>query len=177
MDVSVCWKTLEWFRNHEYVAIWLEGIALVAIFVWDRLDSRSEHRETLAQLEVSRANASTGKASADALMNAERAWVLAELGWYEGARLGITDHTSGERTWTEANLKLTCKNEGRSPAWIDEVYTCVEMFSNATVLRKPEVGLCQTSGPLGPIGPGKEVSHCLQLACGGRRKIIWLCPL
>lgn len=37
---------------YEPIAIWLEGIALVLIFVWDRLDSRKQHDETLAQLNV-----------------------------------------------------------------------------------------------------------------------------
>ena len=44
---------LNWFKTDEFIAIWLEGIALVAIFVWDRLDSRKQHEETLAQLQVS----------------------------------------------------------------------------------------------------------------------------
>ena len=38
-----------WFSTHEWVAIWLEGIALVAIFIWDRLDSRAQHEQMLAQ--------------------------------------------------------------------------------------------------------------------------------
>ena len=44
---------ITWLRTYEFIAIWLEGIALVAIFVWDRLDSRKQHEETLAQLKVS----------------------------------------------------------------------------------------------------------------------------
>lgn len=48
--VLIIWN---WLSTHEWLAIWLEGIALVAIFIWDRLDSRSQHEETMAQLEVS----------------------------------------------------------------------------------------------------------------------------
>jgi hypothetical protein len=48
------WETFStWLKTHESLAIWLEGIALVLIFVWDRIDSRQQHRETLAQLKVS----------------------------------------------------------------------------------------------------------------------------
>src|SRR5690348_18468537 len=61
-----------WFSTHEWVAVWLEGIALVAIFVWDRLDSRANHKQTIAQLKI-------GQASADALINSERAWAIAEF--------------------------------------------------------------------------------------------------
>jgi hypothetical protein len=61
---------MDWLRAHEFLAIWLEGIALVLIFVWDRLDSRNQHKEMLAQLratekpiEVSEKNAAAvGKA-------------------------------------------------------------------------------------------------------------------
>src|SRR6266403_5288805 len=44
---------INWLKTYDFIAIWLEGIALVAIFVWDRLDSRKQHEETLAQMEVS----------------------------------------------------------------------------------------------------------------------------
>jgi hypothetical protein len=43
---------INWLRTYEFIAIWLEGIALVLIFVWDRLDSRKQHKETLAQLKI-----------------------------------------------------------------------------------------------------------------------------
>jgi hypothetical protein len=89
-----------WFETYQFVAIWLEGVALVAIFILDwreRRDQRSEraeqHRETLTQLEVSqkqveasqnnaaatKAAADAAKASTDALVNSERAWLVAEL--------------------------------------------------------------------------------------------------
>jgi hypothetical protein len=56
----------EWLRNYEFVAIWLEGIALVAIFFLDwreRIDGAKErseqekerqerHKETAAQMEI-----------------------------------------------------------------------------------------------------------------------------
>lgn len=51
--VAVCIAAINWLRTYEPIAIWLEGIALVAIFIWDRLDSRKQHEETLAQLTVS----------------------------------------------------------------------------------------------------------------------------
>ena len=43
---------LEWLKSYEAIAVWIEGLALVAIFTWDRLDSRSSHQETLKQLEI-----------------------------------------------------------------------------------------------------------------------------
>jgi hypothetical protein len=46
-------QILCWLRTYEYVAVWLEGIALVAIFVWDRFDANSQHREAVEQLRTS----------------------------------------------------------------------------------------------------------------------------
>jgi len=43
-----------WLQAHEFLAVWLEGIALVAIFVWDRLDNRNQHDQTIGQLQLSR---------------------------------------------------------------------------------------------------------------------------
>ena len=51
---------INWLKTYEFMAIWLEGIALVAIFVLDwkerrdqREDREQQHKETLAQLKVS----------------------------------------------------------------------------------------------------------------------------
>jgi hypothetical protein len=51
-------RFLTWLHTYESVAIWLEGIALVAIFILDwknrkdqRKDREEQHRETLVQLE------------------------------------------------------------------------------------------------------------------------------
>ena len=42
-----------WFKRNEHVALWLEGIALVLIFVWDRIDSQQQHEDTVNQLKIS----------------------------------------------------------------------------------------------------------------------------
>jgi hypothetical protein len=49
-----------WLKAYEFLAIWLEGLALVAIFVLDwrerrdqRRERKEQHKETAAQLDVS----------------------------------------------------------------------------------------------------------------------------
>lgn len=83
-----------WFDSHQYLAIWLEGIALLAIFIWDRWDSYHQHKETLAQMaimqsqanaakdaaEAAKANAEAARLNAQAVLNSERAWVEIKLG-------------------------------------------------------------------------------------------------
>jgi len=45
---------LDLLTKYEAVAIWLEGIALVLIFVWDRFDANDAREESAKQLSVSR---------------------------------------------------------------------------------------------------------------------------
>lgn len=173
---------MDWLRAHEFLAIWLEGVALVLIFVWDRLDSRSQHKEMLAQLQAtekqiaaSEKNAAAAKATAESIVNTERAWVMAELGWWERLGLRVSESTSASRGQsvvesTTANLKLTCKNEGRSPAWIENVYGHIEMFSEPSTLEIPNRHKCRNFGPWGPLGAGKERSQSLELTCPGHMK-------
>jgi len=82
-----------WFGSHEYVAIWLEGIALVFIFGLDWwvyrksvADRKNQHDESVAQMEIMRNQAratevaaNAANKSAEALINSERAWIIAEL--------------------------------------------------------------------------------------------------
>ncbi len=55
-----------WLKNYESVAIWLEGIALVAIFIWDRIDSHGQHKEAGEQLLASQSQGEAAIKSADA---------------------------------------------------------------------------------------------------------------
>ncbi len=44
---------LKWLNTHEALALWVEGFALVAIFIWDRIDNHHQHKQTLEQIDVS----------------------------------------------------------------------------------------------------------------------------
>jgi hypothetical protein len=57
---------LKWLDSHQYLALWLEGIALVAIFIWDRLDASQQHDQTLAQMEIMRNQARATETAANA---------------------------------------------------------------------------------------------------------------
>jgi hypothetical protein len=138
---------INWLKTYDFIAIWLEGIALVAIFVWDRLDSRKEHEETLAQMEIMRgqalatetaANAATK--SAEALINSERAWIIAELipqavrtsdnHWCRFVGSGLVSMSTEEvLAGHHLRYKLKLTNMGRTPAQIFGFtirYSCLE---------------------------------------------------
>jgi hypothetical protein len=175
-----------WLSTHEYIAIWAEGVALVAIFIWDRLDSRAQHQQTMEQLEIgqgqirvaqiqvdtSEKQAAASQAMAQSVINSERAWVMADLDWWSSVGTHVVHQTSsqegGRADITAARIKLTCKNEGRSPAWIDNVYAHMEMISSVENLGPP----CKRDdgrkfGTLGPLGAGKERIRVLNLECPG----------
>jgi hypothetical protein len=143
-------EVANWLRTYESVAIWLEGVALVLIFIWDRIDANEQQKEMLKQLEVMRKqvetmqlqaaaaqdNVAAGKLSAQALVNSERAWVVAGVRPYarrfsggswsrvDGAALSTEDVLAGKHLiyW------LTLTNLGRGPAQIlgfTLIYTCL----------------------------------------------------
>ena len=161
-----------WLSSHEYIAVWAEGIALVAIFIWDRLDSRAQHRQTMDQLRIAQEQAATSHASAQSVINAERAWVMADLDWWTGSShvAELTSQNAEGRTEsTVARLRVICKNEGKSPAWIDNVYGQMEILRSALGHEIPAQNEMQSFGPIGPLGAGKERPRAMNLTCSGHR--------
>lgn len=108
--------------------------------------------------------------------NSERAWIMAKLGWWQDERqglhivLGTGSSPSGQTEETTVFLKLTCKNGGRSPAWIDEVCGQLDIVSNVPSLRNADLptkaNLCKC-GSMEPLGAGQEASISLELSCAG----------
>ncbi|SRR5229473_3863779 len=104
-----------WLDSHQYLALWLEGIALLAIFIWDRWDSHQQHQETLKQMkimeshaiaakdaaEAAKANAEAARLNAQAVINSERPWIV----------VSARPHQS-----TAGSFVFTATNKGRTPA-------------------------------------------------------------
>src|SRR5712692_11835127 len=154
---------LAWLKTYESVAIWLEGIALVLIFVWDRLDSRQQHRETLAQLNVSQAQAA-------ALVNSERAWVMVDVEWdtakWADRKAHVVEGSGTGGDTTGIYVVLTCRNEGRSPAWIEEKrarFEIVEVLPDTPDLSTAEF----VQAGLEPVGVGRTNQSAWQAIAKG----------
>jgi hypothetical protein len=126
------WSILDflgWLRtNEQSIAIWLEGIALVAIFILELVEYKRQGRERIEQHKESAAQMAIMQSQADALVNSERAWVVAEL-VPQAAKFG--DHWcrfvgSGHASMTPEEIlaghhlrhKLKFTNMGRTPAQI-----------------------------------------------------------
>jgi hypothetical protein len=125
-----------WLKTYESVAIWLEGIALVLIFIWDRLDSRSQHKETLKQLSIAQAQAEATRESAEAatrsansLIGIERAWLVPQ-GFIEPAEL------PSARLHPQQTVEFAAciRNCGRTPAWLSE-WLCKALVADTTDIQ------------------------------------------
>ncbi len=136
--------------------------------------------EMKAQTTVGKASADAANLNAQAVIEAERAWIFAELGTYAIPRPNIQHGTSssGDGTPIERteimNIKLTCKNQGKTPAWIDAIHAQLDIvdsrwqIEDQPVLRS--VRGKGNQGTLPPIGAGEEQSRSLTLVCDGYRK-------
>ena len=123
-------------------------------------------------VDAARESADAAKGSADALVNSERAWILAQLNWYErGLHVGQGTSSSKDEVSesTTVNVKLICRNEGRSPAWIQNVSGKVEIVSVVTpgIENMPDLETLDSFGPMEPLGPGVQLDRGLQLTCPG----------
>ena len=165
----MCSLFLEWLNKYEAVAIWLEGIALVAIFGLDWWNGRKGHEETLEQLKVAQDQIKISQ-------NAERAWVMTELEWPEGEKLRLVTGTSrqGDEPQVETTtviVKLLCRNDGRSPAWVDKIQGYCEIVEGRLGdLPSPIRHKTESFLTIGPIGPGNHKWMILHLVAPGHIK-------
>ena len=154
-----------WLTKYEAVAVWLEGIALVAIFIWDRIDAHRSHKETIKQIKLAQDQITVAQ-------NAERAWVMTELDWPKSGHLKIvlTSSKHGHEPQTEqttVTVMLHCNNEGRSPAFVDKIRAYGEIVDSVHDLSSPVGDQAQEVVPFGPLAPGKSGVRSIQLTSAG----------
>lgn len=108
------------------------------------------------------------------VVNTERAWIIVTLGWWEKSELHIVETKTftpekGTVDSTEVSLKLTCTNQGKTPAWIYKVYGQLEICASPIQEITPNGPICVNS-PIGPLGAGATKEWTVVLNCPGRRK-------
>ncbi len=131
-----------------------------------------EHRAHLERLaEAASSNAAAAKASADALINGERAWIVTRITWQPGAgRELVNTSGDGERsTWLNVILKF--RNDGRTPAWITNQRVWCNLCDE-TPPAMPDTSLPPSFSRLGPdpISIGRRVKQSTNLQCKGVRE-------
>jgi hypothetical protein len=123
------------------------------------------------QTVLLRRAADAAKASADALINSERAWLMVDLQWEGGGRSKLVN-TSSLIQGTLVEKTAACVdsiilNNGRSPAWIIEKR--INMAISENIPPEPELQLVPVSDPiLEPIATsGKSTWHA-EPGCKGK---------
>jgi hypothetical protein len=153
---------LQWLAKYEALAVWIEGLALVGIFGFDIWVAHRDHKETLQQIDLAQKQILASH-------NAERAWVMTELSWAENSYLHIAETSSTESgDAVSLSLKLTCRNEGRSPAWVYAIYAHCRQMDSIKELPELTTADMQRQGITEPIGPGKTVGRNFILSCPGQ---------
>ena len=157
-----------WLKTYEFIAIWLEGIALILIFVWDRLDSRNQHEETMQQLQIS-------QKQADALTNSERAWVMVNVYWHSGAGRIIDGQSVINGVVLDlvtANVDCFIHNNGRSPAWVTEKRIGIAIVDGEHLPSEPELDRTPVRDvTLQPMAPDGDYIWHVQPGCQGPREL------
>lgn len=172
---------LTWLHKYESVAIWLEGIALVAIFIWDRVDASQQHQQTLAQMEIMRnharatetaasaadKSAEAAAKSAEAVVNAERSWIMTTLDSADHAHIHDTENSQTGEFTSVVHLTLNYTNVGRVPCWITDkaVWFCMlESIPTDPVFDTPTRHFSETE-PM--VQAQTNFMHLSQLTCKG----------
>jgi hypothetical protein len=128
-----------WLRtNEQSLAIWLEGLALVAIF-WLELkeykrqgqERKEQHEESATQMRISRDAADAAKASAQALIDGERPWVLVE-------NLILLELLPMEQN-RPVQVRYEIQNYGKTPARLVRARTKFQMSNQMDGPPNPEI--------------------------------------
>lgn len=151
--------------NHDW---WLVVPAYItlAFLCWQSWETRRSAKAAEKSAEAALLNA-------QALVNAERSWILAELGWWENqpTRIALTESKEGDGPIVSsitANLKLICRNEGKSPAWVDKIYGRMDVVSTRAEIKKYDRQECGNLGLMEAIPAGGERAHSFRLEGDGR---------
>lgn len=103
----------------------------------DRMISLTAQQAENSRLatESAKQSADAAKASADVLVNSERAWIIVNIRWTEGKVFFVHSTSINAKTAHETtglDIDLLCINEGRCPAWIIEEKIRVEVVPYPT---------------------------------------------
>jgi hypothetical protein len=127
-----------------------------AIKTLKAIDKQAESMD--GQLKEMKAARALTRKQVQYIVNAERAWVMGELDWF-GKRANIVESTTKGKESTTAFVKLTCINDGKSPAWIDQVYSHLEIIGRDSFRDergerdRQKLGI---NGPWGRLGREKR---------------------
>lgn len=116
-------------------------LALVAVGVvtaWIAIRTLADIKKQTRNTEIA---ASAALRNAQAVIDAERAWVMVELGWIPGSagRMPGASIDRGPHTTVAIRFKYT--NEGKTIAWIDEKLACFQIVKDLP--KEPDLSVLE----------------------------------
>lgn len=139
-----------WYHNPEWVLV-IVGAITFAFIGWQSWETRRAARAAEKSAEAASLNAT-------ALINAERAWIIARVDWRDPRTRLIRGDSSGGKVTTGAFVNVLFQNEGRTPAWITEIAIKMQV-TNAGPSRQPDMGGAEVLyGPI-PLVQDTEEPH------------------
>ena len=95
------------------------GIIGVLIGIFTLIALYRQGGDTQRALTYAKQSADAALLNAQAVMNAERAWVMVDIS-DPVANITVTNATNPDRTMSSVRFSLSYRNEGRTPCWIVE---------------------------------------------------------
>jgi hypothetical protein len=164
-DLWTIFDFFGWLRtNEQSIAIWLEGIALVAIFFLelkeyrrqgrDKKEQRDEWVKQMAimqsQADAAKANAEAAKLGAQAVLNSERAWIEIILG--PATQPDYQDDAQSVSSGLfECSIQI--ENKGKTIAYIESVQVGADT-TTGTIPEEPVKSFTQSFRSL--LGSGQK---------------------
>jgi hypothetical protein len=129
----------------------ITNVLLVCAAIWAGCIGLKTLKTMTVQTRATRDAAAAAMKNADAIIASERAWLMAEKTDKHG-------YSTGRYSFGNSSVPfgIVCRNDGATPAWIEEVQAAVAIQSRAD--KPPSIhtsGWTVFNGPL-PVGVGKE---------------------
>lgn len=159
---------IEWAN---WALVLIGGITAWA--VWYQSRKTAEATQAMRDsLPLQKTAAEAADKNADALVNSERAWVMADLRFQTESGIVHTTNPLGERT--AASVELQIRNCGPTPAWVFQQWIRLEISPKILMSDTPYPSPSQFDRIEGAIGQGaSHMSYEILPIAKDDRPIVW----
>ena len=142
------------------------NIIVVAVGVFTFGVVLYQAKQTKLSTDAAKETAEAARLNADAFINSERSWIMVELEPMPG--YGERIHRGWTTAATHVPVRVACRNEGRSPAWITEKRACLKIVDS--IPPEPNLeSIADVDPDLDAVAVGKSArAWDVTLSCEGR---------
>jgi hypothetical protein len=168
-------SSTEWWLTVFTGALVLVTAVLAAVAFLQFLAMRRQESWMQRSVEVAETSAKAAKESADALIGSERAWIMVQV-----TRVPVTggliahgqswSAESGLVETTSIRFRMTCKNEGHTPAWITERRYCLKILSGTPPTKPNFNDSDEIQNDPEPLASGQATDRDLTVTVTGQEQ-------